>query len=50
MSLSTLYNFLIYDVLGNTLSTLLITGAGYTVKKICSRSRTQDEDNDQTPC
>ncbi|AYV32263.1 hypothetical protein EES41_36510 [Streptomyces sp. ADI95-16] len=47
MTLSTLYDFLRNDLLGNLLSTLLVTGAGYTAKKIRSRLASQNDDTDQ---
>ncbi|WP_158710184.1 hypothetical protein [Streptomyces katrae] len=45
--LSTLYEFLRNDLLGNLLATLLVPGAGYTVKKIRTGLGSQKDDTDQ---
>ncbi|MFJ5811151.1 hypothetical protein [Streptomyces sp. NPDC093093] len=48
MTLSTLYAFLGHDLLGNTLAAALITGAGYTAKKIRATLRNRNADTDHT--
>ncbi|WP_331747082.1 hypothetical protein OG365_39725 (plasmid) [Streptomyces sp. NBC_00853] len=46
MTLSTLYAFLGHDLLGNTLAAALITGIGYTAKKIRAKVRNRNGQTD----
>ncbi len=48
MTLSTLYAFLGHDLLGNTLAAALITGIGYTAKKIRAKVRNRNGNTDHT--
>ncbi|MDA5283672.1 hypothetical protein [Streptomyces sp. Isolate_45] len=47
MILSTLYDFFAHEVLGNTLSALLVTGTVYTARRL--RIRYRGRDTDQAP-
>ncbi|MFF8840261.1 hypothetical protein [Streptomyces sp. NPDC015130] len=47
MTLSTLYDFLRNDLLGNLLATLLVAGTGYTAKMIRTRLGHRNNDTDQ---
>ncbi|EDX23847.1 hypothetical protein OHU17_35560 (plasmid) [Streptomyces goshikiensis] len=42
MSPSTLYAFLSHDLLGNMLATVIVTGVGYTAKRIRARLRNRN--------
>ncbi|WP_158075100.1 hypothetical protein [Streptomyces sp. MJM1172] len=43
MSPSTLYAFLSHDLLGNMLATVIVTGVGYTAKRIRARLRNRND-------